>query len=233
MVAASVAALVLPPSLVLVLVLGACATGTNAGYPGDDDAGSLLDSGGRDVNVLPMGDSSPGDGASGSDSGGAGCTGAVVINELRTDGTTANDEFVELYNPNSCAVPLSGWEIKYESAAGIATGSLAGYKFVAGDSIAANGYFLVASSAFAGKKDATLVAGFQATSGQVGLLDDKGATVDGVAYGTVTAGSYREKQAAPTPPTSKSIGRSPNGVDTNSNSADFKVLSASSPGAAN
>jgi hypothetical protein len=216
---------------VVALIVVACANGTNVGYVGDDEAGLLLDSGGRDVNVLPTGDSAPSDGATGTDSSGT-CAGKVVINELRTDGATASDEFVELFNAGSCAVPLANWEIKYESAAGVG-GSPAGYKFVAGDSIPANGYFLVASSTFAGKKDATLVTGFQATSGQVGLVDDKGATVDGVAYGTVTAGSYREKQAAPTPPTTKSIGRVPNGVDTDSNSADFKALSASSPGAAN
>jgi hypothetical protein len=220
--ATSVVALVLPHSLV------ACANGTNVGYVGDDEGGLLLDSGGRDVNVLPTGDSSPGDGATGNDSGGPGCTGAIVINELQTDGV---DEFVELYNPNSCAVPLSGWEIKYESAGGGA--GPAGYKFVAGDSIPALGYFLVASSAFSGKKDATLISGFAAAAGQVGLVDDKSAIIDGVAYGTVTGGSYREKQSAAAPPTNKSIGRSPNGTDTDNNSADFKVLTSPSPGAAN
>jgi hypothetical protein len=222
---AALVALALPHSLV------ACANGTNGSYVGDDEAGLLLDSGGRDVNVPPTGDSSPGDGATGNDSGGTGCTGAVVINELKTDGATASDEFVELYNPNSCAVPLSGWALKYESSSGAAGG--AGYVFVAGDSIPAKGYFLIAASTFTGKKDATLVNGFAAGAGQVGLVDDKSATVDGVAYGTVTGGSYGEKQSATAPPSNKSIGRSPNGTDTNSNSADFKVLTSPSPGAAN
>jgi hypothetical protein len=217
---------------VLALVVVACANGTNVGYVGDDEAGLLLDSGGRDVNVLPTGDSSPGaDSAPGNDAGNPGCTGAIVINELKTAGATdPNDEFVELYNPNSCAVPLSGWEIKYESSGG--GPGPAGYKFVAGDSIPAQGYFLVASSTFTGKKDATLVNGF-AAAGQVGLVDDKKAIIDGVAYGTVTGGSYGEKQAAAAPAAGKSVGRSPNGTDSNSNSADFKVLTSPSPGAAN
>jgi hypothetical protein len=221
---ASVVALVLPHSLV------ACANGANGGYVGDDEAGLLLDSG-RDVNVLPTGDSSPVDGATGNDSGGTGCTGAIVINELKTGGATdLTDEFVELYNPNSCAVPLSGWALKYEAASGAAGG--AGYVFVAGDSIPAQGYFLLGSSTFSGKTDATLINGL-AAAGQVGLIDDKKAIIDGVAYGTVTGGTYGEKQSAAAPAAGKSIGRSPNGKDTDSNSADFKVLTSPSPGAAN
>jgi hypothetical protein len=216
---------------VVALVFVACANGTNVGYVGDDEGGLLLDSGGRDVNVLPTGDSSPGDGATGSDSSNPGCTGTIVINELKADGVSASDEFVELYNPNGCAVPLSGWALKYESFSGGT--SSAGYVFVAGDSIPAQGYFLIASSTFSGKKDATLISGFAADKGQVGLIDDKKATVDGVAYGAVTGGSYGEKQSAPMPPSGKSIGRSPNGTDTDNNSADFKVLTSPSPGAAN
>ena len=78
---------------------------------------------------------------------------SVVINEAYLNGGSANapytNKFVELYNPTSAAVSLSGWSIQYRSATGTAasngvvplTGSIAagGYYLVAGGSNGANG----------------------------------------------------------------------------------------------
>ena len=72
-----------------------------------------------------------------------------------------------------------------------------------------------------------------AASGQVGLLDDTGTLVDSVAYGTVTGGSYKEGTAAVGPASGGSIGRSPNGADSNNNKTDFKAYGTPSPGIAN
>ena len=212
------------------IVLLACATGTDNGTA--DDEGGTVDQGDatRDVFVLPIGDSSmpvpdgavlPPDDSSTS----GGCTPKVVINELKTDGTTANDEMVELFNPSACPAPLANWEIKYESAAG-GTGS-AGHKFAAGDMIASQSYLVLTPAAN------NWTAGMAAASGQIGLLDDTGTLVDGVGYGTVTGGDYREKTAATGPASGGSIGRSPNGVDSDNNKNDFKTYATPSPGAAN
>ena len=216
----------------MTLVMVACAKGTGGGL-GDDVEGGVADDGGetRDVFVVPTGDTGVPIDSSVIPDDASSCTKKVVINELRTDGATASDEFVELYNPSACAVALAGWSLKYESKAGSA--GPAGYTFTGGDSIAANSYYLIASATFVGKKDATLMTGFAATDGQVGLLDGTMKVVDAVAYGAVTAGDYREKSPAPSPVSGKSIGRLPNGTDTDSNSADFKALSSSSPGVAN
>jgi hypothetical protein len=211
------------------IVLVACAKGTEGGTA-DDEGGIVDQDAARDVFVLPIGDASmpvpdgtvlPPDDSSTS----GGCTMKIVINELKTDGTTANDEMVELYNPSTCTVPLANWEIKYESAAG-GVGS-AGHKFGAGDMIASQGYLVLTPGAN------NWTAGMAAASGQIGLLDDTGTLVDGVGYGTVTGGDYREKTAATGPASGGSIGRSPNGTDSDNNKTDFKTYASPSPGAAN
>lgn len=215
------------------LLVLACAQGTEGVDVGGEAGVPEEASTPRDVFVVPV-DSSvpPADTGPMPEEDAASCTMKVVINELRVAGTnSADDEFVELYNTSSCAVPLGNWELKYESSGG--GGGSAGYKFMVGESIPKKGYFLVATGAFAGAKDATLTMGFAGPGGQVGLLDDKGKVVDAVGYGNVTAGDYREKQPAPAPVAGKSIGRVPDGTDTDSNSADFTALTASSPGKAN
>lgn len=221
------AAITTAPFACALLVI-ACATGTGSTGLFDGEGGLLEDGGTRDVTVLPTGDAGGGVDTGtvpGDDASTGGCTEKVVINELKSDG----DELVELFNPNSCAVPLGNWELKYASAGG--GSGPAGYKFGAGDSIGANGYFVVATGSIA--KDATLTGGFAADNGQVGLLDDSGKLVDAVAYGAVTAGPYREAQSAPKPPANGSIGRNASGADTDDNRSDFKTLASPSPGAAN
>lgn len=211
------------------LVLVACAKGTdNNGVA--DEGGLVEDDAGRDVNVVPVPKDSSTVGPDGTvlppdDSGGT-CVPKVVINEIKTDGTTANDEMVELYNPSACAVPLGSWEIKYQPGSG-GTGS-AGHKFAAGTTIASLGYLVLTPGA------GSWTAGMSKTDGQIGLLDDTGTLVDGVAWGPVTGGSYREKTAVtPLPASGGSIGRSPNGADSDNNKTDFKVYASPSPGAPN
>lgn len=65
---------------------------------------------------------------------------AVVINEIAWAGSaaSANDEWIELYNPGAEAVDLSGWKIRDDGADA--------YTFAAGASIAAGGYFLIEDS---------------------------------------------------------------------------------------
>lgn len=153
--------------------------------------------------------------------------GSVVINELQSNGPLgASDEFVELYNRGTAPVTLLNWEVKYESSGGSPGG--AGHKFTTATVIAPGAYLVL--------RGATWSSGMAAAAGQVGLLDDNAKLVDGVGYGAATTnGAYREKAPAPSPPIGGSIGRSPNGVDTKNNAADFKAYPTAtvSPGAAN
>ena len=208
------------------LVVVACAKGTDTSE--DFGEGGVEQDASRDVNVLPNPkDSTPAEDTGTTQGGDSGsCSQKVVINEVKTAGASANDEMIELYNPSTCAVPLGNWELKYQSASG-GTG-LAGHKFAVGDSIPPKGFLVLTPG---GSTDWT--AGMASGDGQLGLLDDTAKLVDGVAYGTVTGGSYKEGTAAPAPPVSGSIGRSPNGVDTGNNKTDFKTYTTPSPAIAN
>lgn len=210
---------------IMTLVMVACAKGTGSGVI---DNGEGVGDAARDVFVIPddssVPDGSKSDGAVDAplDSSPAGTH--VVINEIQTDVT----ELVELYNPTSSTVSLANWEIRYASAGGGAGG--AGHKFAASASIAAGAYIVLKPS------DSSWTSGMQAVSGQLGLFDGAGAgatLIDAVAYGNVTGGSFREAQSAPSPPSGGSIGRSPNGVDTDDNKADFKTFAATTPGTPN
>lgn len=160
------------------------------------------------------------------------CT--VVINEFQTGGSNANHEFVELFNPCAAAVDLTGWKLAYRSAAGVSDNAMGA---LLSGSLAAGGYFLAVSSSYA-TAFPTVVAQHTFSNaiggggGGFGLRNAALELVDSVGYGTAT-NAFVETAAAPAPASSKSAGRTPNGVDTDDNSADFTVADVPSPGAAN
>ncbi|NVJ09117.1 lamin tail domain-containing protein [Myxococcus sp. AM001] len=83
-------------------------------------------------------------------SGGGSSTGHIVISEVAPQGPGgAGDEFIELYNPTSSPVDLSGWKVQYKSATGT-SGYTGNYSLPDGSIIAARGYFLVGAGAYSG-----------------------------------------------------------------------------------
>jgi hypothetical protein len=209
----------------------ACATGLEDGRDGFEalEDASAEASPPRDASVAAPRDAgtSPQD-----ETGGGPCDGKVVINEIMTAGTTsANEEFVELYNPGACAVPLAGWRVGYRSYSGTAGPPI--HTFAAGASIPAKSFLVLGRAEFKGKKDVTVTGGSMAgENGQVGLEDDTGAIVDSVGYGTTT-GVYVEKAPAQSPAAGGSISRRSDGVDTDNNAADFAKTTPHSAGAPN
>jgi len=208
------------------LIVIACATGTERGDT-DIEGGVEPADASRDLSVVPR-DSAAGDASSSGDSGA--CNGKVVINELSpSTSASASVEFIELYNPSTCAVPLGNWRIPYRSSTGGGTGVL--HTFAVGDSILAKTFLVLGTSGFTGKKDATFNGGM-ADNGQIALQDDTGKTIDSVGYGSST-GVFVEKSPAPAAPANGSVGRKADGIDSDNNATDFKTFATPSAGAQN
>lgn len=221
-------------SAVTSIAAAACAQGQDgidlgSGGVTDPDGGSEAD--GARIPSRDGGGGGPDDSGTPKDDsgGGPGCTGKVVINELQANGPS-NAEFIELFNPNSCAVSLSGWKLLYRSSEDNPGVPL--YSFEAGDSIAAGDFLLLGNGNFQGAKQGNLGGGMGNSGGQVGLVDDTSKVVDAVGYSPGTQGLYTEGSPAPSPG-SGSVGRKKDGVDTDNNAADFKAYTQHSAGAPN
>jgi hypothetical protein len=179
------------------------------------------------------------DASTDADSGGGACTAKLVINEVLTEGGAINKEFIELYNPNTCDVVIDGFKLRYRSASGQPTQGTLLHTFAAGTTIKTKGYYVVGTAQYGGAKDVQFSAtdntgnGFLSNNGQVALFDAMDVKLDGVGYGTLTGGDYVETKAAVVAPATASIGRKPNGVDTDDNSKDCTFFSTPTPGAQN
>ncbi|RKH42618.1 lamin tail domain-containing protein [Corallococcus sicarius] len=177
-------------------------------------------------------------------------TNHVVISEF-SGGTTANtrDEFVELYNPTSAAVDLSGWQVSYKSATN--TTYTTTFTIPAGKSIPSHGYFLLGGSAYSGVAPADTTHNIDATAsttggGHIRLQRPSGAAfvdVDLLGYGTANApegptgpplpshpasgGSLERKAVSTSTSATLAVGGTDaargNGQDTNNNSVDFVI----------
>ena len=164
-------------------------------------------------------------------------TASVRVNEVETGTTTsAADEFVELVNSGGAVADVSGWKLVYRSASGTTDTTLA--TIPTGTSIAAGGFYLFGGSAYAGAHaaDQSFSSGLAAAGGAVALRDANGNVVDSVGWGSAT-NALVEGTVAPAPattaPPGSSIGRKPDGHDTDDNSADFTVAATATPRAPN
>jgi hypothetical protein len=165
--------------------------------------------------------------------GGSPTPASVRVNEVMTAATaSAANEFVELVNTGAVAADLSGWKLVYRSGAGASDVALV--TFPSGTTIPAGGFLLAGGSAYAGATtaDVSFATGLAGTGGAVALRDSSGALVDGVGYGTAT-NALVEGTAAAAPAAGSSIGRHPDGHDTNDNAADLTVSTTPTPRAPN
>lgn len=150
-------------------------------------------------------------------------------------GAEFKNDFIELYNPTNHPVDLTGWKVRYTSAAGT---------FSSGTdlngTIPANGYFLIEEAAGAGGTSdlpapdvSKGILAMSGTNGKVDLVDKSGATIDLVGYGTATnvEGSATAALSNTTAAIRKAAADAPadsRGLDTDNNSTDF-VVQAPSP----
>lgn len=218
----------------------ACANGDgDAGAGTDDTAGDASTSGRGDSSVLgPQDDAGSGSGTqkdAGADGGGgggpSGCTTKLVINEVLVEGGPDNSEFVELYNPNACDVDFSGWELRYLSKnPASSTDGVAFFTAGNGATLKGGKFYVVGYGDIGVTPDKTFGGTLGNAGGQVALVDESGSIVDAVGWGAT--GKYTEGTSAKVPAVGKSIGRHPDGADTDDNQSDF-VEGDTTPGASN
>lgn len=142
-------------------------------------------------------------------------------------GITADDEFIELYNPTALDTSMEGWRLSIKSSAGTSTSNL--LTTFPNVTIKSHGYFLIAPTEYDGP---TLEDVNYSTSAHIGanntvvLYSDSGATtVDLVGMGTAV---IKEGDNAPLPANDSSIERVL-GIDTDNNFADFHIKTPSDP----
>ncbi len=148
----------------------------------------------------------------------------VVINEVYggggNSGATLTHDFIELFNPTDEAIELTGMTVEYFSAGGNSGGSL-----VLNGSIPAQGHFLINMAEGNGGEvtpaaDATGQVNMAGKNGAVRLSDADGTETDLVGFGNA---NLSEGGATPALSNTTSAQRSPEGVDTDDNAADFTV----------
>lgn len=135
-------------------------------------------------------------------------------------GAAFTKDFIELYNPTSADLDLTGWSVEYLSASGNSGG-----KHELSGSLPAGGYFLIQEGG--GDTGEPLPApdaegnlNLSGSKGSVKLYDASGAEVDLVGYG---AASLSEGSPAQALSNSTSAQRDAKGTDTDDNAADFSA----------
>ncbi|MBI5526570.1 MAG: lamin tail domain-containing protein, partial [Deltaproteobacteria bacterium] len=179
----------------------------------------------------------------------ADCTNAaahVAISQFATRGpTSANEDFVEIYNPLSVPVDISGWKIEAKSSGG-SWGTRV--TIPASTSLAARGYYLVVNSAYIGLTgDQTYGTGITDDSSvrlmngvtevdKVGFGTGAGVEPEGTALsqfcgGTACTKSYVRKAYATSTASSMAGGEATKGnsYDSGDNSADFVLVDVRNP----
>ena len=150
-------------------------------------------------------------------------TAPIRINEFSTgvEGALTN-EFVEIFNPGSGPVDLSGYKLVYRSAAGTSDVNLA--TIADGTTLAVGAFMVFGGSGYSGTPDQSFSVSLASAGGGVGIRDATGLLLDSVGWGTAT-NAFVEGTVAPAPTIAAAPGRSdarhPDGQDTNDNAADL------------
>lgn len=166
----------------------------------------------------------------------------VVISEIRTVGTTAKDEFIELYNPTDQNIYLDSYKLKKKTSGGKEETILVSDFGPA--IIYSHGYFLVAHPDYDGniKPDLQYAASYGIADDNTVILYKNNQIIDKVGFGNA---KDFEKMAAMNPENSRSIERKSfassteesmnagsldgNGYDSDNNSEDFILRGNSDP----
>lgn len=163
-----------------------------------------------------------------------------VINELQTGSAASSaDEWVELVNPCTTAIDVTGWTLVYRAATTTGgTDSTLMYSLTG--SMPEGAFWLFAGQDYAGTNDGKWPTGGSSgimaqVSGAVALRKgaiSMGPIADAVAYGTVTGGHpFIEGTALPAMTNGRPAQRLPyDGRDSDDGAADFMVVAAGASG---
>lgn len=151
--------------------------------------------------------------------------GHLIISQIQTIGTTATDEFVEIYNPTGSQIDLTGYRLSKKTATGTLSNLVASMSGV----INPNSYLLLGHTNYVGSvaKDKTYSTSSITDNNVVILYSDAGVNViDKVGFGTPF-----ESETSPftTNPTAGQSIRRINNIDTDNNSVDFELLQTALP----
>ncbi|MFH1957537.1 MAG: lamin tail domain-containing protein [bacterium] len=175
----------------------------------------------------------------------------IVISEIATGSSaSAKDEFVELYNPTSSSVDISGWKVQYSAADNGVTFS-AKQTIDAGTILPAYQYYLVANiDGYSGGNADALNGwsyGILAAGGHMRLVNSSSEEIDRVGWGTAISpettvapehestqldGSIERKVTNGSTQASMESGADQylgNGEDSEDNSEDFIIRTARDP----
>lgn len=158
----------------------------------------------------------------------------VVISEVRLIGSDGSgDEFIEIYNPTTNNVNLSGWYISGSNSQGQ---SAIRYTFPNGIVLLPGQYYLIAHTGYDDPVLADAIYNQQIPhDGGVALFDADGEPVDAVGFSPDATDHFEPVHLAPlTATTDESYERLPGGIDDscmdeNNNSIDFLQISPSNP----
>lgn len=161
-------------------------------------------------------------------------TGHVVIEKLQVSGSSANDEYVSIFNPTTSATSLAGWSVQYR---GSGASSFSKKNFESTHSIAPGASFVIAHSQYAQVVSADMTHSsfaFSATGGTVFLVSTttllvtgvESTVVDKLAYGSGTYLFPEGLVFSEVPPASQVLARKNTAgtpQDTDNNSVDFEI----------
>lgn len=151
----------------------------------------------------------------------------LVISQVQIAGNTATDEFIEIYNPTSDPIDMSGFRLTKKVSSGTQSNLIASMSGI----INSNSYYLFAHTNYMGSVTADKIYSTSSVTANntVILYSDSGTTIlDKVGFGSPFLGEY-EISPFPTNPTSNQSIIRTNNLDTNNNSSDFVIQEISTP----
>jgi hypothetical protein len=164
--------------------------------------------------------------------------GKVFISEIKAgDGSNADDEFVEIYNPTDQTVDSTNWSLQKKTSSSSAEVKNLVFSFST-SSVAAKSFFLIASNDYSGQIIPDIR--YSNNSNNLAYLDDvlilkdaQGKIVDEVRYDEIPAGKSLERKAATSStPASMSVGDDRflgNAYESGDDSFDFVVQENPNP----